>query len=223
MVLEQHRNVTGMRVVSLSQTAQEKARHAHRFVAVATIGPGAVAVHQQDLVAGGSMRSARFDLRAECQRCVENQWVHRHTRPPSTIGVQVALLAGSAARCPAPPRVVPSWPSADEPRHYTWRAPNLSAVPIASGASTGSIRLSQTQPRWVADPWLPRPADAAPPVSCGGDRYPDSGGAGAIALSACVWYWYRVGRDWTCRQGGEVIMELTRKVALVTGAARGLG
>jgi hypothetical protein len=61
-------------VVAGTESAQEKVRYADRFIAELPVRPGAIAVHEQDFVAGHGMLRAGLDLLADREAGLEGQW-----------------------------------------------------------------------------------------------------------------------------------------------------
>ena len=76
MVLEQHRDVPGPRVVDRAEPAAEEVRDADGLVAVPAVGPGAIVLAQEDALPDLGMGGARLDLGADQERGVERRCGH---------------------------------------------------------------------------------------------------------------------------------------------------
>ena len=71
MILEQHGHVRGPPIVDRAEPAAEKVRHPYALVAVATVGPGAVVLAQEDAPGDVGMGGTSLDLRPQEERSIE--------------------------------------------------------------------------------------------------------------------------------------------------------
>ena len=76
VVLEQHRDVRGTLVVDRTQPATEQVCHPDGLVAIATVGPGAIVLAQEDALPDFGVGAARLDLGADQERGVERRCGH---------------------------------------------------------------------------------------------------------------------------------------------------